>query len=177
MKQILETERLYLRQLEPGDESELVKIFCHRVSMKYYPEIFSREEVRNWIERNIESYKKNNHGLWAVIIKKENIFLGDCGITIQDIDSEKLPELGYHIKKEYWNNGYATEAAGACITYAFNTLHINQLYSYTRFDNLQSVRVAEKNGMRFVKYFTKDVKGVTVKEVLYCIQRQDHTTS
>ena len=54
-------------------------------------------------------------GLWAVILKETGAFIGDCGITMQQIDGETLPEIGYHIAKQHWRHGYATEAAAASI--------------------------------------------------------------
>jgi RimJ/RimL family protein N-acetyltransferase len=173
MKHILETERLYLRELNLNDEKELSCILCDSESMKYYPKIFTKEQVIDWINWNIENYIKYKHGLWAVILKQYNNFIGDCGLTIQDIEGEDLPEIGYHIKKEYCNRGYATEASQACINYAFHILNYNKLYSYMKHDNLPSIRVAEKNGMQFVKQFTKNVMGISVTEVLYCLQRQN----
>lgn len=168
MNHILETERLYLRELSMDDKTELAKILCDTESMKYYPKAFSLEKVENWINWNIDSYKKHNHGLWAVILKDGNVFLGDCGITIQDIDGENLPELGYHINKNYCNKGYATEAAKACMDYSFNSLGLKTIYTYTKSDNLPSIKVAQKNGMEFVKHFKKVVMGETVTEVLFC---------
>ncbi len=167
MKMILETERLYLRELIPEDSDELAKILSDPASMKYYPSPFSRKQVEDWIGWNRENYRKFGHGLWAVILKGEDVFLGDCGITMQEIEGETVPELGYHIKGEYGNRGYATEAAGACLEYAFQRLDYPVLYTYTKHDNKPSIRVAEKNGMEFVKYFEKQLMGETVKEVLY----------
>lgn len=167
MKVIVETKRLLLRELVPSDKEELIKILGDPESMKYYPAPFSDGKVENWIQWNLDNYRKYRHGLWAVILKKGNIFLGDCGITIQDIEGEKLPELGYHIKREYCNKGYATEAAKACMDYAFKTLQYPVLYTYTRHDNIPSIKVAEKNGMKFEKYFEKEVMGEIVKEILY----------
>ncbi len=139
--------------------------------MQFYPAPFSDKEVEDWIKWSIDNYKRYRHGLWAVILKEGNIFPGDCGITMQDIKGEKLPELGYHIKKEYCNKGYATEAAKACMDYAFRTLYYPVLYTYTKHDNRPSDRVAEKTGMKFVKCFEKEVMGEVVKEKLYCKHR------
>lgn len=173
MKKILETERLFLRELTLEDKIELSKILSDKESMKYYDHPYSEKEVENWINWNIKNYKQYEHGLWAVILKENNLFLGDCGITIQEIENEKLPELGYHIKKEYWNKGFATEAAIACKKYAFNVLNMNKLYTYTTTNNLPSKKVAEKNGMNFVKTFIKVLYGKEVEEVLYCVKRQN----
>jgi RimJ/RimL family protein N-acetyltransferase len=173
VKKILETNRLFLRELVFEDSVELSKILSDNESMKYYPRAFSKDEVRKWIEWNIDNYQKFGHGLWAVILKDSNVFLGDCGITIQDIEGNKLPELGYHIRTEYQNKGYATEVAKACMDYAFNSLNIDKLYTYTKIDNIPSRKVAEKNGMLFLKEFTKEVNGEIVIEALYYIDRQN----
>jgi len=58
-------------------------------------------------------------GLWGVILKAEVRFIGDCGITIQNIDGEELPEIGYHIHQNYCKKGYGSEAAKACLEYGF----------------------------------------------------------
>jgi len=170
---ILETERLCLRELRASDRDELATILCDPLSMVYYPAPFTIQQVEAWITWNIENYKKYHHGLWAVILKESNAFLGDCGITMQDIEGELLPELGYHIKKDYCGNGYATEAAGACMEYAFSTLGYQSLFTYTKHDNSPSRRVAEKIGMTFVRTFEKTVQGTTVREALYHKNREE----
>ena len=171
MKYIIETERLYLRELTINDHQELARILCDHASMKYYPSVFTQKQVLDWITWNMDSYKNYKHGLWAVTLKRDNIFIGDCGTTIQDIDGQNLPEIGYHIIKEYCNKGYATEAAKACIRYAFHTLNYDKVYTHTKYDNFPSIRVAEKNGMKFVKKFKKNVMGIEVTEVLFCLQK------
>ena len=107
------------------------KCFQLRCLCRYYPHHFNEDEVKSWIKWNIENYKKYKHGLWGVISKKGDIFIGDCGITMQEIDGETLPEIGFHIINEYWNKGYATEAAFACKEYAFNVLEYEK-YSIKR---------------------------------------------
>ncbi len=169
---VIETQRLFLRKLTLDDKNDLAEILSDKESMLYYPYPFSEQEVINWIEWNIDNYKKYNHGLWAVILKKDNVFLGDCGITMQNIENKLLPEIGYHIKKDYCNQGYATEAAIACKEYGFNTFDYDAMFTYTSVDNKPSIRVAEKNGMKKIKYFPKIVFGVKTQEVLYGIGRQ-----
>ncbi len=174
MKRIIETERLFLRELIKNDKDELSTILCNPESMKFYPAPFCENKVEKWIDWNINNYRKYKHGLWAVILKEGNVFLGDCGITIQEIEGEDLPELGYHIKEEYCGNGYATEAGKACIDYSFRNFEYDTLYSYTKHNNMPSIRVAEKNGMEFVKYFEKEIMGETVKETIYSIHRKNN---
>ncbi|WP_017473161.1 GNAT family N-acetyltransferase [Amphibacillus jilinensis] len=156
MKKVIETERLYLRELIKEDIKELAKILSDPESMQYYAGPFKQEKVEKWIQWNIDNYKKYNHGLWAVILKDGETFLGDCGITMQAIENERVPEIGFHILKKYWNQGYATEAAIACRDYAFNVLNYPKLFSYTTLENRSSQKVAEKIGMQPYKIFEKN---------------------
>ncbi|MCS1390124.1 GNAT family N-acetyltransferase [Lysinibacillus boronitolerans] len=153
---IIETERLYLRALKMDDHHELSKVLSDPESMQYYPHPFNQEEVKNWISWNEKNYKQYNHGLWAVVLKEGDRFIGDCGITMQNIDGLWLPEIGFHIIKAYWNKGYATEAAFACKEYAFNVLGYSEIFSYTTLKNIPSQKVAEKIGMENYKFFEKN---------------------
>lgn len=160
---IIETERLYLRELTLEDTEDLAKVLMDAESMKYYPKPFSNEKVVQWIEWNIENYQTYQHGLWAVMRKVDNAFLGDCGITFQYIDGELVPEVGFHIIKDYVNQGFATEAARASKDYAFNVLNYPRLFSYTSVDNAASQRVAEKLGMTFYQKIEKAGKTQVVQ--------------
>lgn len=153
---ILETDRLYLRKLHPTDKKELMKVLSDPESMKFYPHPFNEEEVEQWIQWNMENYLKYKHGLWAVILKEGDKFIGDCGITMQSIGNEIVPEIGFHIIKDYCNKGFATEAALACKDYAFHTLKYPRIFSYTTARNIPSQKVANKIGLEFYKCFKKN---------------------
>jgi RimJ/RimL family protein N-acetyltransferase len=75
---------------------------------------------------------------------------------MQNIENEIVPEIGFHINREYWNKGYATEAAFACKEYAFNVLRYPSIFSYTTTKNVPSLKVAEKIGMQFFKFIEKN---------------------
>jgi RimJ/RimL family protein N-acetyltransferase len=164
----LETERLILRELEISDRSKLALVLSDLESMIHYPHAFSEEEVNEWIERNIKRYKESGFGLWAVIRKEDNEFLGDCGITLQNIDGDLLPEIGFHIIKKYCGMGYATEAAYSCLKYAHEKLGFKTIYSYTRSTNIVSQRVSQKIGMKVKKTYLKDGIEHIVFEYSFC---------
>lgn len=153
---IIETERLYLRELLLEDTEELSKVLSDPESMQFYSEPFSLEKVEQWIRWNMKNYRIHNHGLWAVILKDGEEFIGDCGITMQRIEDETVPEIGFHIIKSFWNKGYATEAAFACKQYAFEKMNYPKVFSYTTIRNLASQKVAEKIGMGPYKVFEKN---------------------
>jgi ribosomal-protein-alanine N-acetyltransferase len=85
------------------------------------------------------------------------------------LDGRKEVEVGYVLAKSHWGRGLATEAARASRDYGFDVLGFDRLISVIRPDNLQSQRVALKNGMRFEK--DVDAKGVAAR--VYCIHRSD----
>ena len=112
---ITETKRIYLDNLNLNDVNDLCEILSDSETMQYYPAPYNHEQTIGWIEGAIESYKKNGFELWAVRLRNGNKFIGQCGITLQKINNKTVPEIGYHINKKYWRNGFATEAAGACL--------------------------------------------------------------
>lgn len=75
---------------------------------------------------------------------------------MQNIGGDILPEIGFHTIKQFCNQGYATEAAEACKTYAINKLKFSAIYSYSRESNLASQRVASKISMQKIKTFVQD---------------------
>ena len=156
-KIILESERLYLREMDHGDIEALCEILQDEEVMYAYEHAFSDEEVRQWLEKQLTRYKNDGFGLWAVILKATGSMIGQCGLTLQDCNGRNVVEVGYLFAKKYWHNGYATEAASACKEYAFNVLGIDEVYSIIRDNNEPSMNVAKRNGMlpkeKLVKYY------------------------
>ena len=97
MSMIIETERLFLRKMTAGDFDALYKVLADSDSMKYYPYSFGKKEVENWINKNLERYLVFGFGLWAVCLKSTHEVIGDCGLTMQLINGQIKPEIGYHI--------------------------------------------------------------------------------
>ena len=150
---IIETERLYLREMTENDFEKLNKVLADQAIMQHYPYAFDRVRVTNWIQRNIDRYRIFGFGLWAVCLKETGEMIGDCGITMQNIHGQMLPEVGYHIRADRQRKGYATEAAAACIRYAFEKHNFPAVYSYMKHTNIPSQRTAMKNGMKFVEEY------------------------
>lgn len=164
---LLETKRLILREFTPNDLEQLHEILSDPESMQHYPNPFTLEQSQSWITWNLKNYQAYGFGLWAVILKENGQFIGDCGITMQPINDKLEPEIGYHINKHYEGHGYATEVAQACKTYAFDVLQLNTISSYMEPSNRASQRVAEKNGLRQVPD-TNDGKKV------YALTREEY---
>ncbi|MBE6870305.1 MAG: GNAT family N-acetyltransferase [Ruminococcus albus] len=150
---MIETKRLILREYTPDDFDALYEILSDEETMTHYPKPFDEDRVRGWIEWNINNYAKYGFGLWALILKETGEFIGDCGITLQNIDGEELPEIGYHVHKKYWRRGLGKEAAQAVRDWAFTNTTYNTLYSYMKYTNVPSYKTAIANGMKKIKEY------------------------
>lgn len=145
---ILRTERLRLRPFAPGphDVEALLPVLGDPVSMRWYPAPFDREAVRVWVERQLERYATEGIGLLVIEDGATGEVLGDCGLSYQDVDGERLPELGWHVRRDRQRQGIATEAGAACRDWAFTSTDVPLLISLIRPENVASRRVAEKLG-------------------------------
>lgn len=150
---MIETERLFLREMKDSDFDALYAVLADSGIMEHYPYTFDEARVRSWIDRNVERYQKDGFGLWAVVLKENGEMIGDCGITMQSIHGQLLPEIGYHIRGDQQRKGYASEAAAECIRYAFERYDFPAVYSYMKYTNIPSQRTAMKNGMRFIEEY------------------------
>lgn len=144
---ILETTRLRLREFTPADADALERIIGDPLAMRYYASPFDRKGVETWIARNRDRYSREGHGLWAMAFKDTDEVIGDCGCVLQEVEERPEVEIAYHVRRDLWGNGYATEAARACMEYAFTKIGAARVISMIRPENLSSRRVAEKNGL------------------------------
>jgi RimJ/RimL family protein N-acetyltransferase len=145
---ILETPRLLMRKFTAQDADALEVFLGDPGVMEYYPAALDRKGVQDWIERNLGRYARDGHGLWAMVVKDSHELIGDCGCTLQEVEGRYEVEVGYHVRRDLWGRGYATEAARACIEYGFRELGAQRVISMIRPENVRSIRVAEKNGMQ-----------------------------
>ena len=144
---ILETPRLLLRKFTLQDVDALSVLLGDAMVMEFYPAPLDRKGVEAWIGRNLARYERDGHGLWAMVLKDNGELIGDCGCILQEVEGRNEVEVGYQVRHDLWGNGYATEAARACMIYAFEQLGANRVISMIRPRNLRSRRVAEKNGL------------------------------
>lgn len=168
---IIETERLYLRELQQTDIESLSKILQDEQTMYAYEGAFDDGEVQNWLTKQIDNYQRDGFGLWAVILKQRNEMIGQCGLTWQDFSDQTVLEIGYLFQREFWHNGFATEAAKACKQYAFEQLDAQEVYSIIRDTNAASQKVAERNRMVRCGEFIKHYRGVDMPHYLYRVRK------
>ena len=167
---INQSERLILREMIPADFDALYAVLADSDIMQHYPYTFDEERVRGWIARNIERYKIFGFGLWAVVLKETGEMIGDCGLTMQLINGQIKPEIGYHIRKDCQRKGYGSEAAKACRDWAFENTPFNMIFSYMKYTNVASYSTAIASGMRQVDEFEDEVNTITK---VYAITREE----
>ena len=163
----IETERLFLREMNMDDYDALYAVLADKEIMQHYPYVFDEERVKGWIARNMQRYKENGFGLWAVCLKETGEMIGDCGLTLQNIDGEMLPEIGYHIRRDCQRKGYAKEAAGAVLDWALANTDYPSFYSYCKYTNVGSYKTAEAIGMHFEKEYPDEANKITHVSVIH----------
>lgn len=165
--QILQTPRLYLREMTQSDYPALCKMLKDSDVMYAYEGAFTDLEVQAWLDNQQKRYTDCGYGLWAVILKETGEMIGQCGLTKQNVNEKELLEVGYLFQKAYWHNGYATEAAVGCKEYAFARLKAKSVYSIVRDTNEPSQKVALRNGMTKTGAFMKTYKGIDMPHYIY----------
>ncbi|SDN94319.1 Protein N-acetyltransferase, RimJ/RimL family [Psychrobacillus sp. OK028] len=161
----LTSQRLIFRFYEPEDFDFLYSMLNDSEMVKYIGNGKTRntEEALAFLEWIQSHYEQNEEfGLKLLIRKEDGIPVGHAGIIPQQISGKAELEIGYWIAKEFWGNGYATEAASALLNRAVNLLGINRLISLIQPDNTRSRRVAIKNGMQLEKEIMLKGKAVSL---------------
>jgi RimJ/RimL family protein N-acetyltransferase len=149
---VIQTPRLILRKFTKDDVDNLLGIFSDPETMTYFPSTRNRAETEEWIDRNLKSYEENGFGLYALELEATGQFIGYCGFILQkDVDGLDEIEIGYGLRKDFWRQGYAAEAAEACKEYGFANLGAGRIISLIHPENAPSRRVAERNGMKVEK--------------------------
>ena len=147
---IIETERTYLRHLTADDALNFYNLNTNTEVLKYTGDVpFENiDAARNFLKA-YDQYQKYSVGRMAVISKAEKEFIGWCGLKY----SPELDEydLGFRFFRKFWNMGYATETAKACIDFGFDKLKLNKIVGRAIKENVASIRVLEKIGMVYQK--------------------------
>ncbi|OIH94222.1 MULTISPECIES: GNAT family N-acetyltransferase [unclassified Curtobacterium] len=140
------TMRLRFREMTPDDLDDMAALLGDPQVMAFYPAPKSREDAARWIAWNQENYAEHGHGLW-IVETLDGDFVGDCGLTWQDVNGTPALEVGYHVRAALQGQGFATEAATACRNLARDVLHASDLVAIIHPENTASERVARKLGM------------------------------
>jgi RimJ/RimL family protein N-acetyltransferase len=149
---VIETSRCYLREFSAADAQHFYDLNSDEEVIKYTGDkAFSTVAEAKSFLQNYNQYELYGYGRWAVIDKNNDDFIGWCGLRYMPDLGEV--DLGFRFFKKYWNQGYATETARACVEYGFNHLHLTKIIGRAMELNVGSLKVLEKIGMTFVGKF------------------------
>lgn len=142
----IETERLILRQWRAEDKSPFAKLNADPIVMEYFPEVLTREQSDDLANRCKALVENNGWGFWALETIADKRFIGFAGLNQPDYE---LPvsacvEIGWRLSVDVWGNGYATEAAKACLDFAFQNLVLEEVFAYSSVGNQKSRNVMER---------------------------------
>ena len=148
--QILETERLVIREITPDDAPFVLELLNTPKFIKYIADrgVRTIEDARRYIdERFLSSYTANGYGLYAVQHKSDGQVVGTCGFVRRD--TLPGPDIGFAFLPEFEGRGYGFESAAAVMTYGIGTLGFDRVLAITSVDNDASGRLLEKLGFKF----------------------------
>ncbi len=152
MLKIIETERLTLREINYNDSSDLAKVLSDPEVMKHSMKgVHSEEQLFEYINGNIDSYKKNGFGHWIIQHKLSGDFIGICGLNKHEIDNESMIHIVYRLAKNQQGNGYAAEAVKGVIHFSKKSLSLNSIYALIEPLNSNSLKIAQRTGFKFKK--------------------------
>ncbi len=151
--QQIETERLILRQFCLEDVPQMFDNWCNDKDVTRFLSWNEHGDI-NVTKSICASWVNNysNDGLnfnWAIVLKETNQAIGS--ISLLNVDNEKNEaEVGYAMGKNFWDNGYMTEACKAVIKYSFENANFDRLYARHHIDNHASGKVMLKSGLRYI---------------------------
>jgi len=162
---ILETERLYLREITADDAQRAYDLNLDPEVIRYTGDVafLNVEEARKFLV-TYDHYKIYGFGRWAVIDKNTNEFLGWCGLKFTPALDEY--DIGFRFFKKHWNKGFATEAARACIDLGFKKFGMKVIVGRAMPDNKASIRVLTKIGLNFLEERITDGETEFIYQIL-----------
>ena len=139
------TARLRFREMTDDDLDEMTAVLGAPDSARPASSERTRADAQRWIAWTRRNYAEHGHGLW-VLETHDGEFVGDCGLTIQEVEGEPLVEVGYHVHLALRGQGLATEAA-LSVRETARANDVAHLVAIIRPENLASQRVAQKIGL------------------------------
>lgn len=146
---LTETERLVLREWKEADREPFARLNADPRVMEFMPALLSREESDRLVDRIEAGFRERGFGLCAAELRMDHTFIGFVGLSVPRFQARFMPcvEIGWRLSADYWGMGLATEGAREMVRYAFDTVRLDSLVSFTAPANLRSRRVMEKLGM------------------------------
>lgn len=145
----LNTPRLTLRPWRATDLEPFAALNGDPRVMEYMPAPLTRDESNAFAARAAAGLEARGFGLWALELRAAGEFLGYVGLNVPSFEAHFTPctEIGWRLGAVHWGRGFATEAARECLRFAFETLALGEVVSFTVPENVRSRAVMERLGM------------------------------
>ena len=155
MQYLFESERLAFRNWIDSDFMAMHAVSSDPEVMQYFPAVKTKEETLTFIKRMQLEFEERKYCYFPAILKSTQEVIGFIGISYQTFDAPFNPsvDIGWRLSKKHWGKGYATEGAKACLKFAFENLHLEEIISIAPINNVSSINVMEKMGMKHVYDF------------------------
>jgi RimJ/RimL family protein N-acetyltransferase len=145
----IRTDRLVLRRWRDADREPFAALNGDPETMRYFPATLDRAESDAVVDRIENRFDQQGYGLWALQVTETGEFIGFTGLNPMP---EGVPgaggiEVGWRLRKDAWHHGYATEAARAALTVAFDGVGFDEVWSMTAILNEPSQAVMRRLGM------------------------------
>lgn len=177
--QTLETDRLLLRQWRRSDLDVFAALNADNDVMACCPQRLNRADSDAMAQQCMRIIKRQGWGLWAVELKSQQRFIGFVGLNKPQSSLPRCQsiEIGWRLAHQYWHQGFATEAAHAALTFAFDSLDQHEVIAYAAVLNKRSQAVMQRLGMQQLgdnfMHPDADEGHPLAEHVLFCLAR-DH---
>jgi len=146
----LTTERLVLRRWRDGDRGAFAALNADPQVMAHFPARLSRAESDEMMDRLEAAFDADGFGFWAVEERGSGLLLGATGLNRVGFEAPFVPavEVGWRFVRAAWGRGYATEAAGAALSFGFDDAGLDEIVAMAVPHNERSLAVMDRIGMR-----------------------------
>jgi RimJ/RimL family protein N-acetyltransferase len=147
---VLETTRLRLDRLTPEDAEFIFELVNEPAWIRYIGDkkVRTHDDARAYILSGpMQSYDRFGFGLYRTALKDSGTPIGICGLLKRDGLTDV--DVGFAFLARFWGRGYAHESVSAVLAYGRGELGLKRIAAITTPDNLASIKVLEKAGMRF----------------------------
>lgn len=169
----LESERLVLRKIKKEDFDEVSVILKDREVMYAWEKGFSNDEVDQWIDKNIERYKRDGYSYLIVYEKKSEECVGLMGPLMECIDNNNFAGIAYILNKKHWGKGYALEGTKACLDYLFKVIKVKEVVAQIKHNNFSSIKVAKNLKMSKKDQYNRIYDGKIMLHYVYSISKDE----
>ncbi len=176
---VLETERLLFRKIELDDVDDLFEIFSDpdiTQATTWETNKMKEETLNKFIKVITERHKQGQSVDWAIVPKESDKVIGNCAF-IGWSNKHSKAEIGYVLNKDYWGQGFATEALNELIRFGFDVIRLNRIEGGCDIDNIGSEKVILKVGMKFEGTLRKNefIKGEFRDTKIFAMLQEDYS--